>query len=122
MMSRYSKAEKREAFKIIINFANIPRKSISHQENGESQSIVTTTARIKKNFSFSSSKEFRDSNTVSVHNSLQRELKQSESDVNTETLLDYPTAVSAQSLNKFPHKNHLKKIDIYSNEAVGLQL
>lgn len=119
MMNRYNKAEKREAFKIIINFANIPRKSISHQENGDSQSIVTTTARIKKNFSFSSSKGFKDPNTVSVHNSLQRESKQSESDFKTEALLDYPTAVSAQSSNKFPHKTHLKKIDIYSNEAVS---
>lgn len=55
MMNRYNKAEKRETFKIIMNFTHMNQNSIAFQADPDKQ-IVTNTARIKKNFSFSSQK------------------------------------------------------------------
>ena len=121
MMNRYNPIEKRETFKIIMNFTNMNRKSVSNPGNSafDHENMITTTARIKKNVSFSSSKSAVENNTISVHHSLQRESKLSDSDANTEGLLDYPTAVSAQSSNKIKHKKSLP-VDSQSSSAVGV--
>lgn len=106
MMNRYGKIEKKEAFTIIMNFTNMNKTMSNFKERNviEAQNGATSTARIKKNFSFSSSKSITDSNTMSIHNSVHRDSKQSNEDFNTETMIDYPTAVSAQSSNKIKTK------------------
>ena len=106
MMNRYNKLEKKETFTIIMNFSNMNRTSENFQgkEIIDSQNVVTSTARIKKNFSFSSSKSITDSNTMSIHHSVHRDSNQSNEDFNTDTMIDYPTAVSAQSSNKIKTK------------------
>lgn len=98
MMSRYHIQEKRQTFDIILNYINLNRKSISYPGDNtlEQKTIETNTSRITKNYSFSSSK-----------NSLQRESRQSNEGFTTEELIDYPTAVSAQSSNKIKHKKSL---------------
>lgn len=106
MMNRYNKLEKKEAFTIIMNFTNMNKTTSNFQEREviESQNGTTSTARIKKNFSFSSSKSINDANTMSIHHSVHRDSKQSNEDFNTDTMIDYPTAVSAQSSNKIKTK------------------
>lgn len=108
-MNRYGKFEKKEAFQIIMNFTNMNRQGFNNptQQAIEDRSSVNSTARIKKNFSFSSSKNKHDPNTISIDRSLQRENTGTGSDVNTEGLLDYPAGFSAQSSNKLKHKKSL---------------
>lgn len=111
MMNRYNKHEKRDTFNIILNFVKINRKSMPPQDPQGNQ-IITSTARIKKNFSFSSAKGDKKpilttKEKGSIHHSLHRESKtNSEHEFATETLLDYPTSVS-QSSNKSKHKKSL---------------
>lgn len=101
-------AGKREAMSIIMNFANMHRKSISGQSsNSNDSNLANSTARIKKNFSFSSSKNAVEANTISVHHSLQRESKRQIDDINSEGLIDYPTVMSGQSSNKLKSKKSL---------------
>lgn len=108
-MSSHNMASKRETMKIIMNFTNMNRKSISGQSDhqGEVQNVNTSTARIKKNFSFSSSKNVNnDVNTISVHHSLQRDSKRNVDNMNSEDLLDYQAIVTGQSSNKLKGKKN----------------
>mmetsp|Transcript_26650 Transcript_26650/g.26541 ORF Transcript_26650/g.26541 Transcript_26650/m.26541 type:complete len:372 (+) Transcript_26650:525-1640(+) len=123
LLNRNSIGEKNEIIQIIMNFTNMSQNNIIHRpSSGNTNSINTTTARIKKNFSFSKKHEDRPiitpkDKTPSINNSMQRESRMSGSDINTEVLLDYPTSVSAQSTNKVKHKRSIQAERIMGNPS-----
>jgi hypothetical protein len=127
MMNRYNKCEKRDTFQIIMNFTNMNQNSTAFQTD-PNKLIVTSSARIKKNFSFTSQKTVdrgkftkvniivivtpKDRETMSIHHSLQREshtgkVRKLTSIIETDALFDYPTSVSVQSSHKNKHKKSL---------------
>jgi hypothetical protein len=108
----YALSSKRETIKIIINFVNMNIKGANLQripsnQGTDGQSSTNSTARIKKNYSFTSSKNVADPNTISVHHSLQRESRRDGGESSTDMLLEYPTSISAQSSNKLKSKKSL---------------
>lgn len=110
-----------------MNFTNMNQNSTAFQAD-PNKLIVTSSARIKKNFSFTSQKTVdrgkfknvniivivtpKDRETMSIHHSLQREshtgkIRKLTSIIETDALFDYPTSVSVQSSNKNKHKKSL---------------
>lgn len=60
-----------------------------------------------------------DANTIAFHHSLQRESKQTNNEFNTDTLIDYPTTISAQSSNKIKPKKSVQLESQTSNSSSG---
>ena len=88
MINRNNKNEKLEIFKIIMNFTNMGQNNVVYRpSSGAKQQINTTTARIKKNFSFAGKHGEKgnkgsiinlvasNDDQFSIHHSLQRDSK-----------------------------------------------
>ena len=111
-LTAYTLSTKRETLKIIVNFINISSKGMPKMV--QSQTITTkqgdnsSSARIKKNFSFSSNKSGQsESSTINVHHSLQRGSKREGETSTTEMLLEYPTSISSQPSTKLKSKKSM---------------